>query len=195
MHQLNGNGLCLVELTLAKKTSRRPSSFNACSQTEEMAVSSAASACKVVTLRMSAGFLGPVRVNPTFTSGYFFWMVSFSPGRLSGTKSKRYKCVAPGSGTRNADQRLTARPMEWGTHPRERKAMRWLSYRRMRDVQGVRNCTDPIPLSDPAPVITHVFPFNFPDRGVVSRWVLIVSSRARVWATKSSPPRVFIFPY
>ena len=60
-----------MELTLAKNTSRRPSSFNARSQTEEMTVSSAASACKVVTLGMSAGVCGFGLVDFTFTSGYF----------------------------------------------------------------------------------------------------------------------------
>ena len=61
-----------MEHTLAKNTSRRPSSFNACSQTEEIAVSSAASACKVVTLGRSAVVFKFGRVDLTFTSGYFF---------------------------------------------------------------------------------------------------------------------------
>lgn len=71
-------------------------------------------------------------------------------------------------------------PTRYGTHPHEQRAAPRLFYRRVRDVQYIDGSTDPIPLSDPAPVITHVFPFNLPDRGAVSRWDLIVSSRARV---------------
>jgi len=41
---------------VGKNTSSRPSSLNAFSRTEAMAVSSAASACKVLTFRESAEF-------------------------------------------------------------------------------------------------------------------------------------------
>ena len=79
LSKIGQSGVMVDEMdhTLAKNTSRRPSSLKARSHAEEIAVSSAASACKVVTLKTS------VRVSrPGYTNAHLDIRVFLSNGFL-----------------------------------------------------------------------------------------------------------------
>lgn len=89
-----------VKTTLAKNTSRRPSSLRACSQTLLMVSSSAASACCTVAYKYWTQVTEGITVVNTWTSGYLFSMVSLRLGRLVPSKSMRYRCFAPVRGQR-----------------------------------------------------------------------------------------------